>query len=55
MIKKILNDNKDLPMDRLGMEKYILNILANDPEQSKFLYKLSKELSKQPSKLKPSE
>ncbi|CAD2109151.1 hypothetical protein YYG_01639 [Plasmodium vinckei petteri] len=55
MIEIFLNNNKNIPTDRLGIEKYIINILVNDPEQSKFLYKLYKKLPKQPSKLKPSE
>ncbi|KEG00966.1 hypothetical protein YYE_03999 [Plasmodium vinckei vinckei] len=55
MIEKFINDNKDLPMDILGMETYVLNILENESEQSKFSYKLYKEILKQHSKLKPSE
>ncbi|CAD2090617.1 fam-c protein [Plasmodium vinckei lentum] len=55
MIQIFIDNNKNLPTDRSGMEKYIQNIFANDPEQANFLLKLTNELPKQPSKLKPSE
>ncbi|CAD2089717.1 fam-c protein [Plasmodium vinckei brucechwatti] len=50
MIKIFLNNHKDLPMDRLGFEIYIKNLLENDPEQSMFLRKLIGKLIKSPPK-----
>ncbi|CAD2099542.1 fam-c protein [Plasmodium vinckei lentum] len=55
MIKEFINNNKDLPTDRSEFEKYILNILKNDPEQSELLNKLFLELLKQYSHLKTSD
>ncbi|CAD2096467.1 fam-c protein [Plasmodium vinckei brucechwatti] len=40
MIKIFLNNHKDLPTNKLEFEKYIMNILENDPIQRMFLFKL---------------
>ncbi|CAD2090639.1 fam-c protein [Plasmodium vinckei brucechwatti] len=48
MIKIFLNNNKDIPTNRLGFENYIINIFENDPKQSMFLKKLIRKLVKQP-------
>ncbi|CAD2084072.1 fam-c protein [Plasmodium vinckei lentum] len=45
MIKIFLNDHKDLPMDKLEFDKYIMNIFKNDPKQTAFLLKLYSKLS----------
>ncbi|CAD2085908.1 fam-c protein, fragment [Plasmodium vinckei brucechwatti] len=50
MIKIFKDNHKDIPTDRLEFKKYIINILKNDPEQSKFLKKLFGKLAKQPLK-----
>ncbi|CAD2097666.1 fam-c protein [Plasmodium vinckei brucechwatti] len=46
MIKIFLNNHKDLPTNKLEFEKYIMNILENDPIQRMFLFKLYTKLVK---------
>ncbi|CAD2114484.1 fam-c protein [Plasmodium vinckei] len=50
MVKIFMDNNKDIPTDRLEFKKYIINILKNDPEQSKFLKNLFGKLAKKPLK-----